>query len=80
MDIDITPINNRTVDIPYFLKFAGEELKKHISLVTNSDYKKIAFSTSNKNKFKIFFEEIIPLMFFLEREKGIFSGSVKSFL
>lgn len=73
MDIDITPIDNRTVDIPYFLKFAGEELKKHISLVTNRDYKKIAFSTSNKNKFKNFFEEIIPLMFFLEREKGIFS-------
>jgi len=73
MDIDITPINNRNVDIAYFLKFASAELKKHIFLVKNSDYKKIAFATSNNNNFKKFFEEIIPLMFFLEREKGIFS-------
>ncbi len=73
MDIDITPIDDKNVDIPYFLKFAGEELKKHISLVKNRDYKKIAFTTSNKNNFKKFFEEIIPLMFFLEREKGIYS-------
>lgn len=47
MDIDITPIDDKNVDIPCFLKFAGEELKKHISLVTNKDYKKIAFVTSN---------------------------------
>jgi hypothetical protein len=73
MDIDITPIDNKNVDIPFFLKFAGEELKKHISLVKNRDYKKIAFATSNKNNFKRFFGEIIPLMFFLEREKGIYS-------
>lgn len=73
MDIDITPIDDKNVDIPYFLKFAGEKLKKHISLVKNRDYKKIAFATSNKNNFKKFFEEIIPLMFFLEREKGIYS-------
>lgn len=73
MDIDITPIDCRNVDIPCFLKFAGEELKRHISLVKNRDYKKIAFATSNKNSFKKFFEEIIPLMFFLERENGIFS-------
>ena len=76
MDIDITPIDDKNVDIPYFLKFAGEELKKHISLVKNRDYKKIAFATSNKNNFKKFFEEIIPLMFFLEREKGIY-GKIK---
>ena len=73
MDIDITPIDDKNVDIPYFLKFAGEELKKHISLVKSRDYKKNAFATSNKNNFKRFFEEIIPLMFFLEREKGIYS-------
>lgn len=73
MDIDITPIYDTNVDIPCFLKFAGEELKKHISLVKNKDYKKIAFATSNKNNFKRFFEEIIPLMFFLEREEGNYS-------
>jgi len=73
MDIDITPIDNRTVDIPYFIKFAREELTKHISLVKNREYKKIAFTTSNKNNYKKYFEEIIPLMFFLEKEKGIFS-------
>src|SRR3989344_4644915 len=76
MDIDITPIDDKNVDIPYFLKFAGEELKKHISLVKSRDYKKNAFATSNKNNFKRFFEEIIPLMFFLEREKGIY-GKIK---
>jgi len=65
MGIDITPIDYKNVDIPCFLKFAGEELKKHISLVKSRDYKKIAFATSNKNNFKKFFEEIIPLMFFL---------------
>lgn len=73
MDIDITAIDYTNVDIPCFLKFAGEELKEHISLVKNKDYKKIAFATSNKNNFKRFFEEIIPLMFFLEREKGNYS-------
>ena len=73
MDIDITLIDDKNVDIPCFLTFAGDELKKHISLVKNRDYKKIAFATSNKNNFKKFFEEIIPLMFFLEREKGIYS-------
>ena len=76
MGIDITPIDYKNVDIPCFLKFAGEELKKHISLVKSRDYKKIAFATSNKNNFKKFFEEIIPLMFFLEREKGIY-GKIK---
>jgi hypothetical protein len=73
MDIDIKSINNRNVDIPYFLNFAEAELKKHISLVTNSDYKKIAFTISHKNNFKKFFEEIVPLMFFLKREKDIYS-------
>jgi len=73
MDIDITPINEKNVDIPFFLKFAHEEFNKHISLVKHSDYKKNAFTPSNKNNFKKFFEEIIPLMFFLEREKGIYS-------
>lgn len=73
IDIDIESINDRNVDIPYFLKFADTELKKHISLVKNSDYKKIAFTISYKNNFKKFFEEIVPLMFFLEREKGIYS-------
>src|SRR3972149_2306003 len=73
MDIDITPIDDKNVDIPFFLKYAGEELKKHISIVKNRDYKKIAFVTSNKNNFKRFFGEIVPLMFFLERGKGIYS-------
>jgi len=73
MDIDIKSINNRNVDIPYFLNFAEAELKEHISLVTNSDYKKIAFTISHKNNFKKFFEEIVPLMFFLKREKDIYS-------
>jgi hypothetical protein len=70
MYIDIKPIDNKNVDIPFFLKFAGEELNKHISFI---DYRKIAFTTSNKNNFKRFFEEIIPLMFFLEGGKGIYS-------
>jgi hypothetical protein len=73
MDIDITPIDNRTVDVPCFIKFVREELRKHIALVKNRDYKKVAFTTSNKNNFKKFFEELIPLMFFLEREEGIFN-------
>jgi len=73
MDIDLTPIDGRNVDIPYFLEFAAEELKKHISLVKNKGYKKIAFTSSNKNNFKHFFGEIIPLMFFLQREKGIYT-------
>ena len=73
MDIDITPIDEKNVDIPFFLKFAHEELNKHISLVKHRDYKKIAFTPSNTNNFKKFFEEIIPLMFFLEREKGTYS-------
>lgn len=74
MDIDITPIDEKNIDIPFFLKFACEELNKHISSVKNIEYKKIAFKTSNDNNFKRFFEEIIPLMFFLEREKGIYSN------
>lgn len=73
MDIDLTPIEGKNVNIPYFLEFAAEELKKHISLVKNKCYKKIAFTSSNKNNFKKFFGEIIPLMFFLQREKGIYS-------
>lgn len=73
MDIDITPIDEKNVDIPFFLKFADEELIKHISSVKKSDYRKNAFTTSNKKNFKKFFEEIIPLKFFLEREKGIYS-------
>jgi hypothetical protein len=73
MDIDLTPIDGRNIDIPYFLDFAAEELKRHISLVKNKDYKKIAFTSSNKNNFKKFFEEIIPLMFFLQNEKSIYS-------
>lgn len=73
MDIDITPIDEKNVDIPFFLKFADEELNKHISSVKISDYRKNAFTTSNKKNFKKFFEEIIPLKFFLEREKGIYS-------
>jgi hypothetical protein len=76
MDIDLTPIDGRNVDVPYFLEFAAGELKKHISLVKNKDYKKIAFTSSNKNNFKKFFEEIVPLMFFLQREKGIY-GKIK---
>lgn len=73
MDIDLTPIDGKNVDIPYFLEFAAEELKKHISLVKNKGYKKIAFTSSNRNNFKNFFEEIIPLMFFLQKEKGTYS-------
>jgi hypothetical protein len=73
MDIDLTSIDYKNVDIPFFLKFAGAELKKHISLVKNRDYREIAFTTSNENNFKRFFEEIIPLMFFLERQRDIFS-------
>jgi len=73
MDIDLTPIDGKNIDILYFLEFVAEELKKHISLLKNKSYKNIAFTSSNKNNFKHFFEEIIPLMFFLQKEKGIYS-------
>ena len=69
MDIDITPIDYRNVDIPFYIDFATEELKKHISLVKNRNYKKIALTPSNQNNFKKFFEEIVPLMFFLQIQK-----------
>jgi hypothetical protein len=69
MDIDITPIDYRNVDIPYYIDFVTEEFKKHISLVKNKDYKKIAFIPSNRNSFKSFFEEIVPLMCFLQGQK-----------
>jgi len=72
MDIDLTPIDDKNVDIPCFLEFAAGEFKKHISLVKNKEYKKIAFTSSNKNNFKKFFDEIVPLMFFLQREKGVY--------
>ena len=66
MDIDITQINCRNVDVPDYIDFVTEELRKHISVVKNSEYKKIAFTPSNQNSFKNFFEEIVPLMFFLQ--------------
>ena len=66
MDIDITPIDCRNVDVPDYIDFVTEELRKHISVVKNSEYKKIAFTPSNRNNFKIFFEEMVPLMFFLQ--------------
>ena len=69
MDIDITPIDYRNVDISYYIDFVTDELKKHISLVKNKGYKKIAFTPSNRNSFKSFFEEIVPLMFFLQRQE-----------
>ena len=66
MDIDITPVNCRNVDVPDYIDFVTEELRKHISIVKNSEYKKIAFTPSNQNSFKTFFEEMVPLMFFLQ--------------
>ena len=66
MDIDITPIDCRNVDVPDYIDFVNEELRKHISVVKNSEYKKIAFTPSNQNSFKNFFEEMVPLMFFLQ--------------
>ncbi len=71
MDIDITPINNRDVNVADYIGFVTRELTKHIkhiSLDKNSEYKKIAFASSNQNSFKCFFEEIVPLMFFLQIE------------
>lgn len=69
MDIDITPIDCRNVDIPDYIDFVAGEFKKHISAVRNSEYKKIAFTPSNQNSFKNFFEEMVPLMFFLQIQK-----------
>lgn len=71
MDIDITPIDNKNLSIKEYINFAKNELDKHISLVKNKDYKRIAFTSSNTNNFKKFFEEILPLMFFLEKNKSI---------
>ncbi len=68
MDIDISPIDSVNVDISAYIGFVIEELRKHISLVKNSEYKKIAFTPSNTNSFKNFFEEIVPLMFFLKSQ------------
>lgn len=69
MDIDISPIDSVNVDISEYIDFVIEKLRKHVSLVKNSEYKKIAFTPSNKNNFKKFFEEIVPLMFFLKTQE-----------
>lgn len=66
MDIDITPVDCRNVCVSDYIDFVTEELRKHISVVKNSEYKKIAFTPSNQNSFKKFFEEMVPLMFFLQ--------------
>lgn len=73
MDIDITYIDDQNLSITDYIQFVRNELKKHISLVKDKDYKKIAFTSSNSNNFKKFFEEIMPLMFFLEKNKSIYS-------
>jgi hypothetical protein len=73
MDIDITPIDNKNLSIKEYINFTKNELEKHISLVKNKDYKRIAFTSSNSNNFKKFFEEILPLMFFLEKNKSIYT-------
>ncbi len=66
VDINITLIEGRDIYVPDYIDFVNEELRKHIALVKNSEYKKIAFTSSNQNNFKNFFEEMIPLMFFLQ--------------
>jgi len=72
MNIDITPIDNRNIKIEEFLKFTQKELTKHRSKLEDTDYKKIAFTPSNHNNYKVFFEEIVPLMYFLQVEKDIY--------
>ena len=69
MDIDISQIDHRNVDIPEYIGFVTKKLENHIALVKNKAYKKLAFTPSNKNNFKNFFEEIVPLMFFLKTQK-----------
>lgn len=73
IDIDITPIDNKKLSLKEYTNFAKNELEKHISLIKNKDYKKIALTSSNSNNFKKFFEEILPLMFFLEKNNSIYT-------
>lgn len=68
MDIDITSVDYRDVNVPDYIDFVTDKLTKHISLVKNSEYKKIALTSSNQNSFKGFFEEMVPLMFFLQMQ------------
>jgi len=68
MDIDISPVNNRYVNVSYYINFVKEKLATHSSLVKNREYKRIASTSSHQNNFKIFFEEMVPLMFFLQRQ------------
>lgn len=77
-NIDITPIDNKNVSIPYFVKFVNEEIDKHVALIEKryskndedyklyEEYRKIAFTTSNNTTYKIFLEEMVPLISFLQ--------------
>lgn len=69
MNIDISLVDHRSVEVSEYIGFVTKELIKHISVVKNKGYKKIAFTPSNHNNFKNFFEEMVPLMFFLQTQK-----------
>lgn len=72
MDIDISPINGTTVQTNFFIDIVDQCLLRHIALVKNKEYRRLAFSPSNKNNFKKFFEEILPLRFFLEKGENAY--------
>jgi hypothetical protein len=66
MDINISPVDGCTVQVEFFIAFVDQCLLNHIELVKNKEYRRLAFSSSNKNNFKKYFEEIVPLRFYLE--------------
>lgn len=70
MNIDISPIDHMDIDVSEYIDFVTKELKRHFALVKNKEYKKIAFTPTNQNNFKNFFEEMVPLMFFLGTRKN----------
>ena len=72
MDIDISPIASRNVDVPFFIDFVNRNIARHSASTKEKRYREVAFRTSNSNNFKRFFEEIIPLKHFLEHKKSCF--------
>jgi hypothetical protein len=70
MDIDISPINGITVQIQFFIEFVDQSLLNHIDLVKDKEYRRLAFKSSNRNNFKKFFEEILPLKYYLESQRS----------
>lgn len=70
MDIDIAPVDYKNIDILSFIEFVSDKLKSHILSVKDKYYKKIALTPSNQTNFKPFFDEMVPLMFFLRMQEG----------